>query len=74
MLSEREAWQKSIDNNLTNNINSGSKGNVDNIIQILMSVGVQVILPFCYIKNSYSKGLTAKELFIHLKFDQAGII
>jgi hypothetical protein len=36
-----------------------------------MSVGVQAILPFCYIKNSYSEGLTAKELFIHLKSGRA---
>ncbi|KAG4083547.1 beta and beta-prime subunits of DNA dependent RNA-polymerase [Neocallimastix lanati (nom. inval.)] len=65
---------ESIDNNLTNIINSGSKGNVDNVIQILMSVGVQAILPVCYIKSSYSEGLTAKELFIHSKSGRAGII
>jgi len=64
----------SIDNNLTNIINSGSKGNKDNVIQILMSVGIQAALPTCYIKNSYSEGLSAKELFLHSKSGRAGII
>jgi len=64
----------SIESNLTNIINSGSKGNKDNIIQILISVGVQAVIPKCYIKSSYSEGLTAKELFIHSKSGRAGII
>ena len=61
-------------NNLTNIVYSGSKGSKDNITQILMSVGVQSVLPNCYIRNSYSKGLSAKELFIHSKSGRAGII
>ncbi|KAG4107715.1 hypothetical protein H8356DRAFT_1333230 [Neocallimastix lanati (nom. inval.)] len=65
---------ESIDNNLTNIIDSGSIGNVNNVIQILMSIGVQAILPVCYIKSSYSEGLTTKELFIHSKSGRAGII
>lgn len=64
----------SINNNLTNIVNSGSKGNSDNVIQILMSVGVQAVMPKCYIKSSYSEGLTAKELFVHSKSGRAGII
>ncbi|ORX75622.1 beta and beta-prime subunits of DNA dependent RNA-polymerase [Anaeromyces robustus] len=64
----------SIDNNLTNIINSGSKGHNDNVVQMLMSVGVQAILPTIPIRNSYIDGLTAKELFIHSKSGRAGII
>ena len=64
----------SLDNNLTNIVKSGSKGNKDNIIQILMSIGIQTVLPSCYIKNCYSKGLSAKELFIHSKSGRVGII
>jgi len=64
----------SINNNLTNIVNSGSKGNKDNIIQILMSVGIQAALPNSYIKGSYSEGLSSKELFIHSKSGRAGII
>jgi len=64
----------SINNNLTNIINSGSKGNRDNIIQILISVGIQAVLPNFYIKGSYSEGLKSKELFIHSKSGRAGII
>ncbi|OUM61003.1 hypothetical protein PIROE2DRAFT_13118 [Piromyces sp. E2] len=63
-----------IQSNLTNIVNSGSKGNKDNIIQILFSVGIQAILQNCYIKGSYSEGLSAKELFIHSKSGRAGII
>ncbi|ORX42649.1 beta and beta-prime subunits of DNA dependent RNA-polymerase [Piromyces finnis] len=69
-----ESLSKSISNNLTNIVNSGSKGKIDNVIQILMSVGVQAVLQSCYIKSSYSEGLTAKELFIHSKSGRAGII
>ncbi|ORX33358.1 beta and beta-prime subunits of DNA dependent RNA-polymerase [Piromyces finnis] len=69
-----KSLSKSISNNLTNIVNSGSKGKIDNVIQILMSVGVQAVLQSCYIKSSYSEGLTAKELFIHSKSGRAGII
>jgi DNA-directed RNA polymerase beta' subunit len=69
-----ELVESNVDNNLTNIIKSGSKGNMDNMIQMLMSVGVQAVLPICYIRNSYSEGLTAKELFIHSKSGRAGII
>ena len=65
---------KNLDNNLTNIVNSGSKGYIDNIIQILMSVGVATLLPNCYIENSYYNGLTSKELFIHSKSGRHGII
>jgi len=64
----------SIDSNLTNIVNSGSKGNRDNIIQLLISVGFQAVLPSCYIKNSYSSGISAKELFVHSKSGRVGII
>jgi len=69
-----ESIDNNIDNILTNIIDSGSIGNVNNVIQILMSIGVQAILPVCYIKSSYSEGLTTKELFIHSKSGRAGII
>jgi len=65
---------KNLDNNLTNIVNSGSKGNTDNIIQILMSVGVATLLPNCYIENSYYNGLSSKELFIYSKSGRHGII
>ncbi|KAG4084141.1 beta and beta-prime subunits of DNA dependent RNA-polymerase [Neocallimastix lanati (nom. inval.)] len=65
---------KSFTNNLTNIVNSGSKENVDNIIQILMSVGIQTLLPNCYIKTSYLTGISPKELFIHSKSGRFGII
>jgi len=39
-----------------------------------MSVGVQSVLPNCYIRNSYSKGLSAMELFIHSKSGRTEII
>ena len=65
---------ESIKSNLSNIVNSGSKGNKDNMIQILISVGIQAVLPTCYIKGSYSEGLSAKELFIHSKSGRAGII
>ncbi|KAL6611145.1 beta and beta-prime subunits of DNA dependent RNA-polymerase [Neocallimastix sp. 'constans'] len=61
-------------NNLTNIVNSGSKGYIDNIIQILMSVGIATLLPNCYIENSYYNGLWSKELFIHSKSGRHGII
>ena len=63
-----------LDNNLTNIVNSGSKGNADNIIQILMSVGVDTLLPNCYIENSYYNGLSSKELFISSKSGRYGLI
>eukprot|EP00833_Pecoramyces_ruminatium_P016853 jgi/Orpsp1_1/1190885/evm.model.d7180000081874.1 len=63
----------SFDSNLINIVNSGSKGKDDNIIQILISVG-DSILSNCFIKNSYSNGLTAKELFIHSKCGRFGVI
>ncbi|ORX51034.1 beta and beta-prime subunits of DNA dependent RNA-polymerase [Piromyces finnis] len=69
-----EKLSESINNHLTNIVNSGSKGKIDNIIQILMSVGVQAVLPKCYIKSSYFIGLIAKELFVHSKSDRVGII
>ncbi|ORX42246.1 beta and beta-prime subunits of DNA dependent RNA-polymerase [Piromyces finnis] len=65
---------EALDNNLTNIINSGSKGSGDNLIQILASLGTQAILQECFIKRGYSEGLTAKELFIHSKSGRAGII
>jgi len=65
---------KNLDNNLTNIVNSGSKGYIDNIIQILMSVGIATLLPNCYIENSYYNGLWSKELFIHSKSGRHGII
>ncbi|ORX48893.1 hypothetical protein BCR36DRAFT_583989 [Piromyces finnis] len=64
----------SIDNNLTNIVNSGSKGSKENISQILVAVGFQAVLPSLYIKGSYSEGLSSKELFIHSKSGRAGII
>ncbi|ORX41429.1 beta and beta-prime subunits of DNA dependent RNA-polymerase, partial [Piromyces finnis] len=69
-----EKLSESINNHLTNIVSSGSKGKIDNIIQILMSVGVQAVLPKCYIKSSYFVGLTAKELFVHSKSGRVGII
>jgi len=65
---------KNLDNNLINIVNSGSKGNNDNIIQIPMSDGVVTLLPNCYIENSYYNGLSSKELFIHSKSGRHGII
>jgi len=67
-------YTETIENNLSNIIKSGSKGNYDNMIQILFSIGVQAALPSCYLKGSYSEGLNAKELFIHSKSGRAGII
>ncbi|ORX53753.1 hypothetical protein BCR36DRAFT_396456 [Piromyces finnis] len=61
------------DNNLTNIINSGSKGSGDNLIQILASLGTQAILQECFIKREYFEGLTAKELFIHSKSGRAAL-
>jgi len=58
----------SLNNHLTNIIDSGSKESIDNIIQSLMSVGIQILLPNCYSKNSYFNGLLSKELFIHSKY------
>ena len=69
-----EKLTSTFNNNLTNIVESGSKGNKDNIVQILMSVGIQAILPSYFIKNSYYEGLSAKELFIHSKFGRVGII
>jgi len=65
---------KSIKSNLTNIVNSGAKGNSDNIVQMLFSVGFQAALPTYFIKHSYFEGLTAEELFIHSKSGRGGII
>ncbi|ORX40399.1 beta and beta-prime subunits of DNA dependent RNA-polymerase [Piromyces finnis] len=64
-----EYLSKLINNNSINIVNSGSKGKIDNVIQNLMSVGIQAVLQSCY-----SEGLTAKELFIHSKSSRVGII
>ncbi|KAG4086947.1 hypothetical protein H8356DRAFT_1336553 [Neocallimastix lanati (nom. inval.)] len=56
----------SLNNHLTNIIDSGSKESIDNIIQSLMSVGIQILLPNCYSKNSYFNGLLSKEFALEL--------